>query len=110
MLKDPEEKKKFFQVCPEQHGGGCLVGFKNAVIGELWSVVLQDVFPTDFGPDYENALQMLMLDFVYRLEKLLPVPDIQQVDELEHHPPSPPITLLNKMCDVYSTEDDKAPI
>uniref|UniRef100_A0A1A7Y3W8 Zinc finger protein 473 n=1 Tax=Iconisemion striatum TaxID=60296 RepID=A0A1A7Y3W8_9TELE len=50
FLKDPEEREKFFQ----------------------------DVFPTDFGPDYDNALQMLMLDFLSRLEKLLPVPDIQQ--------------------------------
>uniref|UniRef100_A0A3P8V4M9 Zinc finger protein 14-like n=1 Tax=Cynoglossus semilaevis TaxID=244447 RepID=A0A3P8V4M9_CYNSE len=51
LLKDPEEKEKFFQ----------------------------DVFPTDFGPDYDNALQVLMLDFLSRLDKLLPVPDIQQV-------------------------------
>ncbi|XP_061570705.1 zinc finger protein 14-like [Cololabis saira] len=50
LLKDPEEKEKFFQ----------------------------DVFPTDFGPEYDNALQVLMLDFLSRLEKLLPVPDIQQ--------------------------------
>uniref|UniRef100_A0A3Q2NUL0 Zinc finger protein 11-like n=1 Tax=Fundulus heteroclitus TaxID=8078 RepID=A0A3Q2NUL0_FUNHE len=40
-----------------------------------------DVFPTDFGPDYDNALQMLMLDFLSRVERLLPVPDIQQVEE-----------------------------
>ncbi|XP_022068427.1 zinc finger protein 14-like [Acanthochromis polyacanthus] len=50
LLKDPEEKEKFFQ----------------------------DVFPTDFGPEYDSALQVLMLDFLSRLEKLLPVPDIQQ--------------------------------
>lgn len=41
----------------------------------------QDVFPTDFGPDYDGALQVLMLDFLSRLERLLPVPDIQQVLE-----------------------------
>lgn len=35
----------------------------------------------DFGPEYDSALQMLMLDFLSRLEKLLPVPDIQQVLE-----------------------------
>uniref|UniRef100_A0A3Q3JCY6 C2H2-type domain-containing protein n=1 Tax=Monopterus albus TaxID=43700 RepID=A0A3Q3JCY6_MONAL len=44
--------------------------------------LLQDVFPTDFGPEYDSALQVLMLDFLSRLEKLLPIPDIQQV--LEH--------------------------
>ncbi len=41
--------------------------------------LFQDVFPTDFGPEYDSALQVLMLDFLSRLEKLLPVPDIQQV-------------------------------
>ncbi|KAG7225582.1 hypothetical protein INR49_004988 [Caranx melampygus] len=54
LLKDPEEKERFFQ----------------------------DVFPTDFGPDYDSALQVLMLDFLSRLEKLLPVPDIQQTASL----------------------------
>uniref|UniRef100_A0A3B5M4D0 C2H2-type domain-containing protein n=1 Tax=Xiphophorus couchianus TaxID=32473 RepID=A0A3B5M4D0_9TELE len=63
----------------------------------------QDVFPTDFGPDFDNALQMLMLDFVSRLEKLLPVPDIQQVGELELHHSSLPF-FLNMQCNVYSTE------
>lgn len=43
--------------------------------------LFQDVFPMDFGPEYDSALQMLMLDFLSRLEKLLPVPDIQQVLE-----------------------------
>ncbi|XP_017266949.1 zinc finger protein 624 [Kryptolebias marmoratus] len=60
LLKEPEEKEKFFQ----------------------------DVFPTDFGPDYDNALQMLMLDFLSRLEKLLPVPDIQQTASMLSAVPS----------------------
>ncbi|XP_038137242.1 zinc finger protein 14-like isoform X1 [Cyprinodon tularosa] len=60
LLKDPEEKEKFFQ----------------------------DVFPTDFGPDYDNALQMLMLDFLSRLERLLPVPDIQQTASMLSSIPS----------------------
>ncbi|XP_024913138.1 zinc finger protein 14-like isoform X3 [Cynoglossus semilaevis] len=60
LLKDPEEKEKFFQ----------------------------DVFPTDFGPDYDNALQVLMLDFLSRLDKLLPVPDIQQTASLLSAVPS----------------------
>uniref|UniRef100_H2UHX0 C2H2-type domain-containing protein n=1 Tax=Takifugu rubripes TaxID=31033 RepID=H2UHX0_TAKRU len=72
LMKDPEEKKRFFQ----------------------------DVFPTDFGSEYDSALQMLMLDFLSRLEKLLPVPDIQQtatllsavpsaLDECVHSVPDP---------------------
>ncbi|XP_019749175.1 zinc finger protein 11-like [Hippocampus comes] len=54
LLKDPEEKDKFFR----------------------------DVFPSAFGPEYDSALQVLMLDFLSRLEKLLPVPDIQQTAAL----------------------------
>ncbi|XP_077399360.1 uncharacterized protein LOC144034473 [Vanacampus margaritifer] len=50
LLKDPEERNKFFQ----------------------------DVFPATFGPEYDSALQVLMLDFLSRLEKVLPVPDLQQ--------------------------------
>lgn len=56
-------------------------------------VFLQDVFPTDFGPDYDNALQVLMLDFVSRLEKLLPVPDVQQVLKRS----SPPLELNKRL-------------
>ncbi|KAM6962171.1 uncharacterized protein LKV04_021061 [Tautogolabrus adspersus] len=60
LLKDTEEREKFFQ----------------------------DVFPTDFGPDYDSALQVLMLDFLSRLEKLLPVPDIQQTASMLSAVPS----------------------
>ncbi|KAK5876619.1 hypothetical protein CesoFtcFv8_025954 [Champsocephalus esox] len=60
LLKDPEEKEKYFQ----------------------------EVFPTDFGPDYDSALQVLMLDFLSRLEKLLPVPDIQQTASMLSAVPS----------------------
>ncbi|CAG5927384.1 unnamed protein product [Menidia menidia] len=60
LLKEPEEKEKFFQ----------------------------DVFPTDFGPEYDNALQVLMLDFLSKLEKLLPVPDIQQTASMLSAVPS----------------------
>ncbi|KAM4615172.1 uncharacterized protein ACJ7VT_010371 isoform 2-T2 [Polymixia lowei] len=60
LLKDPEEREKFFQ----------------------------DVFPTDFGPEYDNALQMLMLDFLSRLERLLPIPDLQQTASMLSAVPS----------------------
>uniref|UniRef100_A0A8C6PSI6 C2H2-type domain-containing protein n=1 Tax=Nothobranchius furzeri TaxID=105023 RepID=A0A8C6PSI6_NOTFU len=54
-------------------------GSLPALNSKLLLFFLQDVFPTDFGPDYDHALQMLMLDFLSRLEKLLPVPDIQML-------------------------------
>lgn len=41
--------------------------------------VLQDVFPEDFGPTYDKAIQTLMWLFLSRLEKLLPTQTLQQV-------------------------------
>lgn len=58
----------------------CRVFKHQSVNGDY---LFQDVFPVDFGPDYDSALQVLMLDFLSRLEKFLPVPDIQQVLEPE---------------------------
>lgn len=60
ILKDSAEKERFFQ----------------------------EVFPIDFGPDFDSALQVLMLDFLTRLEKLFPVPDIQQIASMLSAVPS----------------------
>ncbi|XP_052327965.1 zinc finger protein 574-like [Oncorhynchus keta] len=38
----------------------------------------QEVFPEEFGPMYDKALQTLMWEFLSRLEKLLPTPTFQQ--------------------------------
>ncbi|XP_041719724.2 zinc finger protein 23-like isoform X7 [Coregonus clupeaformis] len=38
----------------------------------------QEVFPVEYGPKYESALQGLMWAFLSRLEQLLPVPDLKQ--------------------------------
>lgn len=60
LLNDPAEKEKFFQ----------------------------DVFPIDFGAEFDSALQVLMLDFLSRLEKLFPIPDIQQTASMLSAVPS----------------------
>ncbi|KAF3859179.1 hypothetical protein F7725_021578 [Dissostichus mawsoni] len=39
----------------------------------------QEVFPVNYGSDYDHRLQQLVSDFLSRLEQLLPVPDLQQV-------------------------------
>lgn len=39
----------------------------------------QDVFPEDFGPTYDKAIQTLMWLFLSRLEKLIPSQTLQQV-------------------------------
>ncbi|XP_060758897.1 C2H2-type zinc finger protein isoform X2 [Neoarius graeffei] len=38
----------------------------------------QNVFPVEFGPSYDSALQTLMWDFLSRLEHFLPVPNLLQ--------------------------------
>ena len=41
--------------------------------------VLQEIFPAYFGPKYDAALEMLVWEFISRMEELLPVPDFTQV-------------------------------
>ncbi|KAM9401550.1 uncharacterized protein ACWYII_029116 isoform 2-T2 [Salvelinus alpinus] len=60
LLKDPSERENFYQ----------------------------DVFPVEFGPKYDTAIQMLMLEFLSRLEKLLPIPDLEQTASLLNAVPS----------------------
>uniref|UniRef100_A0A4W5L7L0 C2H2-type domain-containing protein n=1 Tax=Hucho hucho TaxID=62062 RepID=A0A4W5L7L0_9TELE len=60
LLKDPSERETFYQ----------------------------DVFPVEFGPKYDTAIQMLMLEFLSRLEKLLPIPDLEQTASLLNAVPS----------------------
>ncbi|XP_053270050.1 zinc finger protein 135 [Pleuronectes platessa] len=54
LLQDPAERSNFFQ----------------------------DVFPADFGPTYDKAIQTLMWLFLSRLEKLLPAQTLQQIASL----------------------------
>lgn len=72
LLKDPAEKDVFFK----------------------------DVFPLEFGPDFDNALQALMLDFLTRLEKLFPMPDIQQTASLLRSHPSALEECLHLVPDI----------
>lgn len=46
--------------------------------------VFQDVFPGDFGPTYDKAIQTLMWLFLSRLEKLIPTQTLQQVHLMYH--------------------------
>uniref|UniRef100_A0A3B1JFB8 Zinc finger protein 879-like n=1 Tax=Astyanax mexicanus TaxID=7994 RepID=A0A3B1JFB8_ASTMX len=38
----------------------------------------QEVFPVEYGPDFDKALQVLVGHFLSRLEQLLPVPNFKQ--------------------------------
>ncbi|KAL0963122.1 hypothetical protein UPYG_G00350030 [Umbra pygmaea] len=60
LLKDPGEREHFYK----------------------------DVFPVEFGPKYDTAIQMLMLEFLSRLDKLLLIPDLEQTASLLNAVPS----------------------
>lgn len=79
LLKDPVEKERYFLVSVGSPNNQRSADHHLTELNPTCLFSLQDVYPTDFGPEYDGALQMLMLDFLSRLEKLLPVPDIQQV-------------------------------
>ncbi|KAG5267947.1 hypothetical protein AALO_G00227730 [Alosa alosa] len=68
LLKDPAEREHFFQ----------------------------NIFPVEYGYKYDKSLQRLMLDFLSRLERLLPVPDLtQMVSWLSSNPSSLEECLLS---------------
>ncbi|XP_035534550.1 zinc finger protein 17-like isoform X1 [Morone saxatilis] len=50
LLKDPKERREFFL----------------------------EVFPAEYGPQYDSDLQTLFSEFLFRLAQLLPVPDLEQ--------------------------------
>ncbi|XP_054452118.1 zinc finger protein 665-like [Anoplopoma fimbria] len=41
-------------------------------------IFYQKVYPTVFGPQYDSALQALMRKFLFNLQRLLPVPNLEQ--------------------------------
>lgn len=42
-------------------------------------VLLQEVFPVQYGSQYDAALHVLLWEMLTKLEKMLPVPDLKQV-------------------------------
>lgn len=41
--------------------------------------ILQEEFDSQYGPQYDSALEKLLWEFLTRLDQLLPVPDLAQV-------------------------------
>lgn len=70
LLRDTDERKHFFN----------------------------DVFPGDFGPTYDKAIQTLMWLFLSRLEKLLPTQSLQQIASLL----GDPSCVLNEFMESFS--------
>ncbi|XP_038594975.1 uncharacterized protein zgc:113263 [Micropterus salmoides] len=77
LLEDPSERKYFFQ----------------------------EIFPLYFGSKYDAALEMLVWEFISRLEQLLPVPDFTQLATLLGDAPS---FLDDCLQSFFPPEDMKA--
>ncbi|XP_029318417.1 uncharacterized protein LOC115028663 [Cottoperca gobio] len=77
LLEDPSERKYFFQ----------------------------EIFPDYFGSKYDAALEMLVWEFISRLEELLPVPDFTQLAALLGDAPS---FLEDCLQSFFPPEDMKA--
>ncbi|XP_037616507.1 uncharacterized protein zgc:113263 isoform X1 [Sebastes umbrosus] len=77
LLEDPSERKYFFQ----------------------------EIFPVYFGPKYDAALEMLVWEFISRLEELLPAPDFTQLAALLGDTPS---VLGECLQSFFPPEDMKA--
>ncbi|XP_017270412.1 uncharacterized protein zgc:113263 [Kryptolebias marmoratus] len=77
LLDDPSERKYFFQ----------------------------EIFPAYFGPKYDAALEMLVWEFISRLEELLPVPDFTQLAALLTDAPT---FLHESLKSFFPPEDMKA--
>uniref|UniRef100_A0A3P9PVN4 Zinc finger protein 271-like n=1 Tax=Poecilia reticulata TaxID=8081 RepID=A0A3P9PVN4_POERE len=68
LLRDPDERMTFFQ----------------------------DVFPGDFGPTYDKAIQTLMWLFLSRLEKLLPAQSLHGILSALCLPPVERVVIVNE--------------
>ncbi|XP_041636198.1 uncharacterized protein zgc:113263 isoform X2 [Cheilinus undulatus] len=77
LLEDPSERNYFFE----------------------------EIFPVYFGPKYDAALEMLVWEFISRLEELLPVPDFTQMAAFLRDSPS---FLDDCLQTSYTPEDMKA--
>lgn len=51
----------------------------NQEVSSSLSFLWQEVFPSNFGSKYDASLEMLVWEFISRLDELLPVPDFTQV-------------------------------
>ncbi|XP_062374381.1 zinc finger protein 16-like isoform X2 [Sardina pilchardus] len=60
----------------------------------------QRVYPVEYGPDFDKALQVLVCQFISRLEQILPIPNFKQVASCISSP------LLWEECKQYTDETE----
>ncbi|XP_061611625.1 zinc finger protein 454-like isoform X2 [Phyllopteryx taeniolatus] len=79
LLNNPAERKNFFLVWGHAGSYPSHLWLRGGVQPELVTSQLQNVFPKEFGPSYNKALQCLMELFLSRLQAFLPGKTFQQV-------------------------------
>ncbi|NP_001107944.2 uncharacterized protein LOC100001353 [Danio rerio] len=62
----------------------------------------QEVFPVEYGPDFDKALQVLVGFFLSRLEQLLPVPNFKQLSLLLSCRPGELDGYVDSVCKSHS--------
>ncbi|KAM3587933.1 uncharacterized protein V6R79_017555 [Siganus canaliculatus] len=101
LLKDPAERDHFYQAlwlllihltCLI-----CLIFFNDCCL-----FLSKEVFPTEYGLSYDTDMQLLVWEFLSRLEKLLPVPDLSQTVSWLTSAPS----VLRDCWQALSSPDD----
>lgn len=57
-----------------------VICFKSfLVVVDLSTFLFQEVFPAEYDLSYDADMQLLVWEFLSRLEQLVPVPDLSQV-------------------------------
>uniref|UniRef100_A0A3Q3NMG8 Zinc finger protein 2 homolog n=1 Tax=Mastacembelus armatus TaxID=205130 RepID=A0A3Q3NMG8_9TELE len=92
--------------------GDAEVDAEEAIFVELIQTLLKDaaerdhfyqeVFPTEYGASYDTDMQLLVWEFLSKLEKVLPVPDLGQAVSWLTSAPS----ILKECLEVLANPDD----
>uniref|UniRef100_A0A8C4H419 C2H2-type domain-containing protein n=1 Tax=Dicentrarchus labrax TaxID=13489 RepID=A0A8C4H419_DICLA len=85
---------------------GVLHLFMTLYLTRMNYFMFQDVFPGDFGPTYDKAIQTLMWLFLSRLEKLLPTQTLQVVIVNEQAETDAESGLVYTVCTEMEVESE----
>lgn len=89
LLSEPAERELFFKVSTFLSCCGFLNRFVSLLFdfgigvrtNKLDSSVWQEEFLVEYGPKFDQELEKLLWEFLLRLDRLLPVPNLAQVVE-----------------------------
>lgn len=86
LLSEPAERELFFKVrtffllcCCRTLNLVFLLSFDFGRQNIFLSSVFQEEFQVEYGPKFDQELEKLLWEFLLRLDRLLPVPNLAQV-------------------------------